>query len=274
VSSYAALKTHADTLKAAGDSRTLGQIMADTLVERLTGHTPTAPAPITLDLLLTPGTLLTDGDEPAHLIGYGPIPAPLARGLARGEDPDAAVCLRRLFTDPATGTLAAMESTARLFPENARRFLVYRDQTCRTPYCGAPIRHADHVRPHADGGPTTTSNGQGLCTACNQTKQAPHWRATPDPDGGAGTAVHTTTPTGHTYTSTPPPPPRGTPHSEPDHGREQRERTDPPARPVLYRHPRTRPNRRPGPHRERTDRLHVVYIDIARAPAAGVSVAD
>ena len=161
-----------------------------------------------------------------------------------------------------------MESTARLFPENARRFLTYRDQTCRTPYCGAPIRHADHVRPHADGGPTTTSNGQGLCAACNQAKQAPHWRATPDPDGGAGTAVHTTTPTGHTYTSTPPPPPgtRARPgEPEPDQRDQRRDRRE---RPELYRHPRTRPNRRPGLHRERTDRLHVVYIDIARTPAA------
>lgn len=102
-----------------------------------------------------------------------------------------------------------MESTARLFPENLRRFLIFRDQTCRTPWCAAPIRHGDHVQAHTAGGPTTATNGQGLCAACNHAKHAPDWAAEPDPTAGAGTAVVITTPTGHTYTSTPPPPPRG-----------------------------------------------------------------
>jgi hypothetical protein len=39
VACYAALRQHADTAKASGDGRTRDQIMADTLVERLTGHT-------------------------------------------------------------------------------------------------------------------------------------------------------------------------------------------------------------------------------------------
>ena len=37
VAVYAALTRHADTLRAAGDPRTRGQLMADTLVERTTG---------------------------------------------------------------------------------------------------------------------------------------------------------------------------------------------------------------------------------------------
>ncbi|MGH8971552.1 MAG: HNH endonuclease, partial [Actinomycetes bacterium] len=107
---------------------------------------------------------------------------------------------------PDTGRLVAMDSRRRTFPAPLRRFLVLRDQTCRTPWCGAPIRHADHVQPaHADG-PTSTANGQGLCEACNHTKQAPGWHTRPGP-GGAGHTVTITTPTGHTYTSRPPPPP-------------------------------------------------------------------
>ncbi|MGN6440817.1 MAG: hypothetical protein ACTHL6_02825, partial [Arthrobacter sp.] len=54
-----------------------------------------------------------------------------------------------------------------------------------------------------NGGPTTAANGQGLCEACNHTKEAPGWTAKPVP--GPRHTVATTTPTGHTYHSTAPP---------------------------------------------------------------------
>ncbi|MGH8971525.1 MAG: HNH endonuclease, partial [Actinomycetes bacterium] len=193
-----------DRLKAAGDPRGRGQIMADTLVERLTGQATADATPVEVALLVPEDTLLAGGDEPAEMVGHGPIPAPAARDLIR--DTRAQVWLRRIVTRPADGALTAMESRRRTFPEGLRRLLVYRDQYCRTPWCGAPIRHADHVRPAEDGGPTSAGNGQGLCEACNHTKQAPDWRARPGP-AGAGHTVQVTTPTGHTYTSRPPPPP-------------------------------------------------------------------
>jgi hypothetical protein len=116
-----------------------------------------------------------------------------------------------------------MDSKRRRFPKGLRRLLQVRDRTCRTPWCGAPIRHTDHVIPVAQGGTTSAANGQGLCEACNYTKQAPGWTATPVPGpagtgdaGDAGDAVEITTPTGHTYPSHPPP----LPHArEPDEER-------------------------------------------------------
>ena len=95
-----------------------------------------------------------------------------------------------------------MDSTARIFPTKLAQFLRLRDQRCRTPWCDAPIRHADHVEAADDGGPTTATNGQGLCEACNYNKQAIGWRAKPRP--GPGHEVETITPTGHTYSSTAP----------------------------------------------------------------------
>jgi hypothetical protein len=91
--------------------------------------------------------------------------------------------------------------------------LVLRDGRCRTPWCGAPIWHADHVVAHAEGGPTSLPNGQGLCERCNQTKTLPGWPAEvldtvldTGRDSPAGRhAVRTTTPTGHHYDSTAPP---------------------------------------------------------------------
>ena len=97
------------------------------------------------------------------------------------------------------------DSQRRTFPHTARQFLITRDQACRTPYCDAPIRHADHLTPHAHGGPTHLGNGQGTCEGCNYTKEAPGWTTHPDPDH---VGIHLTTPTGHTIRSDPPPPPR------------------------------------------------------------------
>jgi HNH endonuclease len=139
------------------------------------------------------------GGPPARSAG------PTARpGCRRRLDDDTKAWLRRLWTDPVTGRLAAVDPHRRLFGRLLRLAVIVRDQLYRTPYCGAPIRHIDHPMPVADGGQTTETNGQGLCEACNYTKQAPGWQVVPDPDGGAAVAVTITTPTGHTYLSRPP----------------------------------------------------------------------
>jgi HNH endonuclease len=126
------------------------------------------------------------------------------------------VWVRRLYTAPGTGELVGMDSRSRLFPAGLRRLLVIRDRTCRSPWCDAPVRHADHIRPHAAGGPTSAANGQGLCQGCNQAKEAPGWKAETVP--GIRHTVKTTTPTGHTYYSTAPPLP-GTPAAGTPDGR-------------------------------------------------------
>ncbi len=119
-----------------------------------------------------------------------------------------------VYTHPGSAALVAMESQRRLFDDGIRAFLVIRDQTCRTPWCNAPIRHADHVVPARHGGPTSTDNGQGLCQACNLAKDAHGWSATPAPDR-AGHQVTTTTPTGHRYPSRAPDPPGCPPPTRP-----------------------------------------------------------
>ena len=189
VAMYAALTRHADTLRNAGDPRTRGQLMTDTLVERTTG-TPGGITGIELHLVMTDRTLLQGDSEPARLPGYGIVPAAwardlLTRGAARDTDTDGDkafnVWLRRLYTAPGTGELTAMDSRARLFPPGLRRLIQARDDTCRTPYCDAPIRHFDHIIPWHRGGPTTQANGAGLCEACNHTKETPGWTANPGP---------------------------------------------------------------------------------------------
>ena len=189
---------------------------------------------------MTDRTLLQGDSEPARLPGYGIIPAAWARNTLNQHDLDASnlgglnpgatnpagpadttgahstggadsgfpVWLRRLYTAPGTGDLVAMDSRARLFPAGLRRLIQARDDTCRTPYCDAPIRHLDHIIPWHQGGSTTISNGAGLCEACNHTKETPGWKTITIP--GPRHTTELQTPTGHTYQSTAPPLP-GTP---------------------------------------------------------------
>ena len=207
VSVYAALTRHADSLRASGDERSKGQIMADTLVERVTGRTVADETSVEVKVVMTDQALFNHGDgssEPAHVEGYGPIPAELARRIAlAAASSDAQLWLRRLYADPQDGQLVAMESRRRLFADGLAELLITRDQTCRTPWCDAPVRHSDHVVAVADGGETSADNGQGLCQACNHAKQAAGWRARASGDG-PGPEVETTTPTGHRYRSRPP----------------------------------------------------------------------
>ena len=201
VAVYAALTGHADSLRSQGDERSRGQIMADTLVERVTGQATASAVPLEVELVMTDAALLAGDGTPGQVDGYGPVPAPLVRRWLR--DTEAAVWLRRLYTAPGTGELAAMDSTRRSFSGSLRRFIRVRDGLCRTPWCGAPVRHIDHARRAADGGETSVLNGQGLCQACNLAKDAVGWQAH---TAGSG-AVETTTPTGHCYLSRVPPSP-------------------------------------------------------------------
>jgi hypothetical protein len=189
--------------------------MADTLVERVTGQAGAPEVPVEVQLVMTDKALLGGDDTPARLVGYGVIPASLGRALVRGAGgvaDKARVWVRRLYTSPTTGELVAMDSRRRNFDGGLRHFIIVRDDVCRTPWCDAPIRHADHVLPVADGGTTTEEGGQGFCEACNYAKQAPGWTARASRPPGRPHTVVTTTPTGHRYSSRAPDPP-GSPNS-------------------------------------------------------------
>ena len=206
VACYASLKAEADTAVATGDARSRSQVMADTLVARVTDSTDETGrpvVPVAVGLVMTDRALLAGAHDTAHLEDHGPIPAGLARSLVlASSDAKTRVWLRRLFTSPATGELVAMDSRQRLFTGNLARFVRYRDQWCRTPWCNAPIRHGDHAVDHAKGGATDAEDAQGLCVSCNHAKQAVGWRARPSP--GPGHTIETSTPTGHTYRSAAP----------------------------------------------------------------------
>lgn len=225
VSVFKALSHAADFASSQGDARSRGQVMADTLVERVTGQARATDVRVEIELVMTDRTLFKGDAEPAYLQGYGVVPAQIARdlirdatrppglepsrdagepeadvGAARGLSADKElVWLRRLYTAPGSGALVGLDSKARLFPDGLRRFIDLRDQVCSRPWCDAPIRERDHVVAHAARGRTSAENGAGTCTACNHTKEARGWSSRVVP--GDRHAIEVTTPTGHTYRS-------------------------------------------------------------------------
>lgn len=219
VAAFAALTREADALVAAGDPRGRGQLMADLLVTRVTGQPlgggrgtdGSAPrVSVGVNVTISDLSLFGAGHEPATVHapqgvrGVPPVlvPAELARHLvASSVGAGLATWIRRLYADPA-GELVALSTRQRCHTDGLADFLDLRDQgICRTPWCDAPIRHHDHVRPFAEGGATTAENGQGLCQACNHAKQSPCWSQQADRPTGGRHVVHTITPTGHSAES-------------------------------------------------------------------------
>jgi hypothetical protein len=209
VACYAALRRHADGIVATGDSRTRDQIMADILVERLTGQTTASDVNVELQLMMPLDSLIKPNDPSAAVIpGYGPLPQELAWEIlttSRGLK-----WWRRLFTTSTgvkgrSGPIVGGDPTRRYFDGWLATLIKLRDQTCRDPFCDAPIRHIDHITRHVDGGPTTLTNGRGACARGNQAREMPGW-CIKLIDTGPHT-VHITTPTGHHYLSRAPDPP-------------------------------------------------------------------
>ncbi|WP_246821609.1 HNH endonuclease signature motif containing protein [Brachybacterium sp. HMSC06H03] len=185
------LSLEAERLRAAGDRRGHQAIQADTFVDTLIGRSESME-PVTLDIgvIITDHVLLDPGTgDLAQIEGYGTVPAETVRESLRGpldaligdansgdealgpDGPALRAVLRRLYEHPRAEELVGVESRARAFPPALARFIRLRDRTCRGPHCSAPIRHIDHIRPHAAGGRTCLDNGQGACAYCNDKEQ-------------------------------------------------------------------------------------------------------
>jgi hypothetical protein len=192
VACYAALAAAVDQVAVQPEPvvRGRGQIMADTLVERLTGQAVAADVPVEIQIVVPVEALLDPGSPlPAQVPGHGPVPVDL---LATGEGRKT---WRRLLT--RDGIVIGSDSRRRRFTGRLAALIRARDgHRCREPYCDAPIRHIDHIRRWAELGRTEFDNGRGLCEFHNHVRESPGWRAE-----ATAQRITTTTPTGHMYTS-------------------------------------------------------------------------
>ena len=144
-------------------TRSRSQVMADTLVERLTGQAA------------------------AEIPGLGPVPADLL-ATATGR-----TTWRRLLT--RDGTVIGGDSRSRKFTGLLAELIRARDRyRCTEAFCDAPIRETDHIVRAADGGRTGFDQGRGTCQFHNQLRELPGWSVQRVPEG-----ILTTTPTGRTH---------------------------------------------------------------------------
>jgi Domain of unknown function (DUF222) len=212
IACYVALREHADTVVATGDTRTRDQIMADTLVERLTGQVTASDVNVELQLMMPLDSLINSRNRSAAVIpGYGPLPVDLACEILASSK--GAKWWRRLFTGPSStagsGPIVGGDPSRRCFDGWLAKLIRLRDQTCRDPYCDAPIRHIDHIARYTDNGPTILENGRGTCERGNYVRELPGWNIKLIDCGfhGGPHKIIITTPTGHHYLSRAPDPP-------------------------------------------------------------------
>ncbi|WP_382308000.1 DUF222 domain-containing protein [Herbiconiux sp. UC225_62] len=204
----------ARALRSPDETRTHAQLRADGFVEMILhrdGDTAARARGITANIAVTVPvmTLLGRSDEPAEVLGHGPIDLDTARRLAAG-----ASSFLRILTDPVTGERLSLGRDRYKVPADLRTAVILDDETCRFPGC---VRRSDrcdldHTIDWAKGGETSLANLAALCRRHHTLKHQTEWRVR----SGDGRALHWTSPTGAEHTTRPPghirPPATITPH--------------------------------------------------------------
>jgi Domain of unknown function (DUF222) len=141
-------------------------------------------------------SLLGLADNPAELLGYGPIPAALVRDKAAEAD------WRRMIVDPVTGYLLDYSTVIYRPPAELADYVMARDRRCRFPGCNtrATICDIDHNIP-APRGDTSAKNCCCLCRRHHRLKTFGDWTVQLQPDG----SCLWTSPCSRQFVSDPPP---------------------------------------------------------------------
>jgi len=203
-----AVMTAIDAAAHASDSSlSIGEKRAQALAALVMGGDGATGAPVRahLDVVIDLPTLmgLADGVAgAAELRDAGAISADVVTDLL--ADPQVAVTMRRLVTDPVTGHLLDYGPSTYEVSEPLRRYLVARDRTCRFPGCNrrADRCQIDHAIAWDDGGETNPANLGALCTRHHQLKTHGGWTISNNAKDGSCT-WHS--PEGRRYDHHPPP---------------------------------------------------------------------
>ncbi|MEX0151813.1 HNH endonuclease signature motif containing protein [Microbacterium sp. LMI1-1-1.1] len=192
------------------DSRTADQIQADVLTDLLLTGAPMADpvaagggstlGAIRAKVQITvPAMTILDPrrerDDPAELVGHGPIDGETARRLAEAT----LVPWDRVITHPITGAVLFADTYERTAAID--RHIRARDRHCRWPGCALPTVRCeiDHTVDWARGGPTASTNLSCLCQRHHSMKQFAGWSVR-QVDGGV---LEWTSPLGAVYVDEP-----------------------------------------------------------------------
>ena len=158
------------------------------------------PARVMLHLYMQASTLAGLDDQPATLLGYGPIEAGQARRLAENA------ALTRILTDPFSREIKAVDLACYRVPKVLRMAVQARDRSCVFPACDVPAfdTQIDHIDPHPFArrlkkalatGRTTFGNLQSLCLRHHYLKTHGGWMI----QSTNGARLEWISPTGHSY---------------------------------------------------------------------------
>lgn len=159
------------------DPRTLDQLRTDLMCDLLlTGHANGEPHAgidsirAEIAIVIPALTLLGDSNEPAGIVGRGPIGLADARRIAAN-----APHLVRIIADPVTDQVLHTDNYRP--DKKLRRFLRMRDGRCRFPSCNRSPRRCeiDHTVPYSKGGATQVGNLAHLCKGHHDIKHLPGW---------------------------------------------------------------------------------------------------
>ncbi|WP_045875591.1 HNH endonuclease signature motif containing protein [Pseudofrankia sp. DC12] len=153
-----------------GDTRSIDARRADVLTALLLGNRR-EHVTVELQVIASVGTLAGLDDNPAELVGFGPIPGEAGRALA------ADARWRRVLTDPVTGTVLDLGRRRVPTPELAR-LVRHQQSRCVFPGCGMPATQTDidHTVAFADGGDTALDNLGLLCRHHHRAKHRGNWQ--------------------------------------------------------------------------------------------------
>jgi uncharacterized protein DUF222/HNH endonuclease len=158
--------------RAAGDERTVSQLMADLALDLIIGRGQDVPVPAyarpIINVTVSLETLAGLRDDPGRLSGGTIIPADLARAIAVREG----ATWYRMLTDPA-GDLVALSTKSYQPTGPIWRHVVADQPTCAHPGCDRPSTECelDHIIewPLEE---TSTDNLQPLCRRHHKAKHA------------------------------------------------------------------------------------------------------
>ncbi|WAP50462.1 DUF222 domain-containing protein [Arthrobacter sp. ATA002] len=157
------------------------------------GHGPRARTEIVV--IINAETLFGADDQPAELLGCGPISPERARRMAR-----TAVKWTPVERNPDGDEILRVGRSRRV-STGLKRFLRARDGTCRFPGCriNAVISEIDHTKPWAQGGATDHDNLEHLCRRHHMFKTEGYWKAHQPSPG----IIEWTSPGGRRYCTEP-----------------------------------------------------------------------
>jgi hypothetical protein len=147
--------------------------------------------PVAVNVTVAYSTLLGADDRPAHLEGYGPITAEVARRLA-GHG-----LWRRILTDPVSGVVLDVGRERYTPPADLAEHVLVRDRSCRFPTCtrAADGCDLDHTIPFEQGGTTNAGNLGPVHRGHHNDKTHHGWQLQQVQPG----RFVWTAPTGHSY---------------------------------------------------------------------------